>query len=110
DVGRTCPNINMTDRGTYIVQGYLATGLDLDGQVLGSGESVVKVPSSLLPELAVDETAYGALRHTDRGTVLVCGNLVVDVETLRELCLPAGEVAVEVPISALPELEFVHAR
>ena len=29
DDGRTCPNINATDRGTYLVQGYPVTGPDL---------------------------------------------------------------------------------
>lgn len=110
DVGRTCPNINATDRGTYVVQGYPVTGPNLSGHVLGVGESVVEIPSSLLPELAADEPAHGAVRRTDRGTFLVRGRLVVEAEILRELDLPAGEVAVEVPISVLPELEVVHAR
>lgn len=85
-------------------------GPELGGHVLGSGESVVEVPSSLLPELAADETACGAVRRTGRGTVLVRGRLVVDAEVLRELNLPAGEAAVEIPISDLPELELAHAR
>lgn len=107
--GRNCPNLNVTDRGTYLVQGYPVTGLDLDGHVLGPGESVVEIPSSLLPELATDKTAHGAVRRTDRGTFLVRGRLVVDAEILRELNLPVGEAAVEIPISALPELELTHA-
>lgn len=85
------------------------TGLDLGGHVLGPGEAVVEIPSSLLPELAADETSHGAVRRTGRGTVLVRGRLVVDAEALRELNLPAGEAAVEIPISALPELEIAHA-
>ncbi|MGH3921324.1 MAG: hypothetical protein ACRDTT_00305 [Pseudonocardiaceae bacterium] len=110
DDGRTCPNINVTDRGTYIVQGFPVTDLDLGTHMLEPGESVVEIPSSLLPELAADEPTHGAVRRTDRGTVLVRGRLVVEVEILRELDLPAGEAAVEVPISALPELEVAHAR
>jgi hypothetical protein len=35
---RTCPNINATGRGTYVVQGYLVTGLDLGGHMLGPGD------------------------------------------------------------------------
>lgn len=107
---RTCPNINITDRRTYVVQGALVTGLDLDGHVLRSGEAVVEIPSSLLPELSADDTAHGAARHSDRGTVLVCGRLIVDTEVLRVLDLPDGEAAVEVPIGVLPKLEFVHAE
>ncbi|MGQ0773895.1 MAG: hypothetical protein ACT4NY_05675 [Pseudonocardiales bacterium] len=65
--GRKCPNLNATDRGTYLVQGYLVTGLELGGHVLGPGEAVVEIPSSLLPELAVDQMAHGAVRRTGRG-------------------------------------------
>lgn len=100
----------MTDRGTYLLQGYLVADIDVGGHVLGPGEAVVEVPLSLLPELAADETARSAVRRTDRGTILVRGRLVVDAEALEELNLPAGEAAIEIPISALPELELAHAR
>jgi hypothetical protein len=108
--GRTCPTINLTDRGTYVVQGYLVADVDLGGEVLAPGEAIVEVPSSLLPELADDMTARYAARRTDQGTVLVRGRSVVDAEALRELNLPGGEATVEIPISALPELEIAHAR
>ncbi|MGH3903673.1 MAG: hypothetical protein ACRDTE_05695 [Pseudonocardiaceae bacterium] len=85
-------------------------GLDLGGHVLGPGQSAVEVPSSLLPELAAGDTAHGVIRRTQRGSFLVLGRLVVEAEILRELNLPAGEAAVEIPISALPELEVSHAR
>ncbi|MGH3824951.1 MAG: hypothetical protein ACRDRA_19255 [Pseudonocardiaceae bacterium] len=65
---------------------------------------------SLLPELADDETVRYAARRTSRGTILVRGRSVVDPEALRELNLPVGEAAIEIPISALPQLETVHAR
>ncbi|MGH3930774.1 MAG: hypothetical protein ACRDTF_12435 [Pseudonocardiaceae bacterium] len=64
DIGRRCPNINATDRGTYLVQGYLMTDPDLGDRVLGSGESVVEIPSSLLPELAA--TRRPMVRFTAR--------------------------------------------
>lgn len=110
DFGRDCPNLNVTDRGTYVAQGNPVTGPDLGGHVLGPGEAVVEIPSSLLPELAAGEMAHGVVQRTGRGTILVRGRLVVDVEALRELNLPAGEAAVEIPISALPELELAHAQ
>jgi len=94
--------------------GDLLAGSDvvagLKGELISGVEAVVEVPSSLLPELAADETAHDAVHRTDRGTVLVRGCLVVDAVILRELNLPAGEAAVEIPISALPELEVTHAR
>ncbi len=109
DDGRTCPNINATDRGTHLVQGYPVTGLDLGGHMPGPDEAVVEIQASLLPELAADDVAHGAVLRTDRGTLLVCGRLV-EAEFLQELNIPAGEAAVEIPISALPELAVAHAR
>jgi hypothetical protein len=105
DDTRSCPNINATDRGTYVVQGYPAA----DHAALAPGESVVEVPSSLLPELAGHEATHDAIRRPDRGTVLIRGRTLVDVEALRELNLPAGEAAVEISMSVLPKLEVADA-
>ncbi|MGH3774648.1 MAG: hypothetical protein ACRDRR_02745 [Pseudonocardiaceae bacterium] len=101
---RSCPNINATDRGTYVVQGYLVA----DHAALAPGDSVVEVPSSLLPELTGRDAAHDALGRTGRGTILIRGR-TVDAEALRELNLPAGEAAIEIPMSALPTLEIAHA-
>jgi hypothetical protein len=108
DNARICPNINATDRGTLVVQGYAVPNTDVaalvdDGPMLLGGV-VVEVPLALLPELAGETTARPGLFLTDRGTVLVSGQAVTDAEVLAELSLPAGESAVEVPITALPEL------
>lgn len=102
--GRFCPNINATDRGTYVVQGYLVP----DHAGLAPGESVVEVPAPLLPELVGRDAVYDAIRWTDRGTVLIRGRALMDVAALRELNLPAGEAAVEIPMSALPKLEITR--
>lgn len=102
---RSCPNINATDRGSYVVQGYLVA----DHAALAPGESAVEVPSSLLPELAGRDAAHDAIRRTGRGTFLIRGRIIVDAEALRELNLPAGEAAIEIPMSALPTLEVAHA-
>ncbi len=100
DDTRSCPNINATDRGTYVVQGYPVA----PHAALAPDESVVEVPSSLLPELAGRQLGH----DTGRGTVLICGRTLVDAEALRELDLPAGEAAIEIPVGDLPELEIVH--
>ncbi len=110
DNGRTCPNIKLTDQGTYLVQGYVVAHQHLGGCSLRPGEAVVEVPSSLLPEIAADQRGQSRVHRTARGTVLVRGRLVVEAETLRELGLPAGEAAVEIPLNALPELELAYAR
>ena len=70
DDGRTCPNINATDRGTHLVQGYPVTGLDLGGHMPGPDEAVVEIQASLLPELAADDVAHGAVRPHGAGDAL----------------------------------------
>ncbi|PXY16561.1 hypothetical protein [Prauserella muralis] len=103
--GRTCPNINSTDRGTYVVQGYDVP----PEQALASGQVTVEVPMSLLPELATAAPRSG-LFLTDRETVLLSGDQVTDPDVLAELNMPTGENAVEVPRAMLRELEVTDAR
>lgn len=98
--GRTCPNINSTSRGSFIIQGYVVPS---EQRVLPQGEAMVEVPLSLIPELASASQREG-LSFTDRGTVLLAGLEVVDEEALATLALPAGETAVEIPREMLPEL------
>lgn len=92
--GRTCPNINRSDRDTWVVQGWKVTG----------NQSVVEVPISLLPEVVALGSRVG-LEVTDHETVLVTGIPVTDVEVLAELKLPSNEGAVEIDHRVLAELE-----
>src|ERR1044072_2461780 len=103
--GRTCPNINSTDRESYVVQGYIVAAHGLD---IAPGEAIVEVPLSLLPELSAT-TSRDGLVLTDRHTVLVRGTQVTDSDVLAELNMPAGENAVEILYASLPELEVAHA-
>lgn len=97
---RICPNINITDRNTYVVQGYIPE----PPAQRGDARTSVEVPTTLLPELAAAPGRDG-LVFTGRGTVLVTGERVTDPHALAELALPAGEDAVEVPFSLLAELQ-----
>jgi hypothetical protein len=106
--GRTCPNVNISDRGTFVVQGYVATADPLLEQEITPAEAVVEIPLSLMPELAGAASRAG-LYLTDRGTVLVQGTQVIDPEALVELDLPAGENAVEISMSMFPELDVANA-
>ena len=45
-----------------------------------------------------------ALHRTDRGTVVIQGWAVTDPEALRQLHLPAGEQAVEIPAELVAEV------
>ncbi len=107
--GRTCPNLNTTDHGSYVIQGY-----NTCEQPVSATQATVEVPLALLPELAATSNRDGVrytdrdgVRYTDRDTVLISGTQVTDPEALTELNLPAGENAVEVPLSLLREESVV---
>jgi hypothetical protein len=104
DNARTCPNINLSARSTYVVQGYVV----MPEHPLPHGEALVEIPDSLLPEL-VGAGPRDGLALTGRGTILVRGTQVTDPQVLAELALPSGENAVEVPLSMFRELEASHA-
>lgn len=96
--GRTCPNINATDRAdrrTLVVQGYTV-------QPTADGEARVEVPDIMLPELA--GVSRPGVVFTDHGTALISGTPVTDPEALAQLHLPTGESAVEIPVETLAEL------
>lgn len=98
--GRTCPNIQSTDRGTYIVQGYVPGYQEEAGATVAA----VEVPLTLVPELEGGPVRDG-LRFTAGSSVLIHGRRVSDPDLLDKLDLPEGEDAVEVPFALLPELK-----
>lgn len=110
DTGRTCPNVNLSDRRTYVLQGYtvaLETAAAA-GANIPPGVRVVELPVSLLPEL-LEPLGYRPGFHlTGRGTVLAWGPELTDAEALAELAMPDGESAIEVPYEALPALVGSH--
>jgi hypothetical protein len=107
DVGRTCPHVSVTGRGTLVIQGYVITTPEVVAPGMPAGDTAIEVPLSLLPELA---SAPGAFQVTSRGTVVFHGPAVSDPEALAELVIPAGEAAIEVPAARLPFLEVAgHA-
>ncbi|AXK88646.1 hypothetical protein SAMN05421776_10811 [Nocardia farcinica] len=83
---RDCPTLYATDRGTYLVQGWIT---DTAG--------VVEIPH-LLPGFAEHDTYIGAtMTDTGRGTFTLSGRPITDAETLGQLTLAADETAIEVP-------------
>lgn len=109
DTGRTCPNVNLSDRGTLVVQGYAVTAeaVTAASASVPPDVRVVELPLSLVPELQ-DHAHLPAIHLTDRGTVMVWGAEITDPEALAELALPAGEAAIELPYEALPLPEVAH--
>ena len=99
--GRTCPNVNVSDHGTVVIQGYEVAPQVADTVFqLGDADGVVEIPLGLLPnDLVAAETRT---HRTERGTLLVVGRRVaetevlMDAEALTEVMMPPGEAAVEV--------------
>lgn len=71
---------------SYVVQGWKT---DRDEQI--------EIPHRLLM-LTAEGTCLTGLTDTNRGTFLVTGKLVTDVEALEIMKIPAHEAAVEVEI------------
>lgn len=99
--GRTCPNINVTDRATLVVQGY-TTNMTADDDV----SVIVAIPRTLLPEV---DDGSPAISLVGDEMLHVTGCRVTDPEALVELALPVGEDAVEIPLAAAPEEVTSHA-
>lgn len=102
----TCPTLYLTDRATFIVQGWIVTANAAPPRLhTRQGEAEVEVPISLLwvtPSAVPPKSP--ALHLTGRGSAIVRGRIIDDAEVLDRLALPNGETAVEVPISLLPEV------
>lgn len=97
DQGNVCPTLHyQPDSDEFLIQGYTITDPWVLAELnLPAGQTVVRVPTHLLPELQPDPIA---------GDLLVQGNEVNDVALLTELKLPPGETAVRVPAHLLPNL------
>ncbi len=95
--GMDCPTLHyQPDSDEFLIQGYTVTDPQvLAGLNLPAGQTVVHIPTYLLPELQ---------RDPDAVDLLVQGHEVNDVALLTELNLPPGETVVRVPARLLPEL------
>lgn len=50
--GKTCPGLYETDRGTYVVRGYVVDNAETLAELgLPPGETVVEVPAELLRQV-----------------------------------------------------------
>ncbi|WP_040752801.1 hypothetical protein [Nocardia transvalensis] len=84
--GGGCPALFSTDTGTYVVQGWET-----------STAGAVEIPHLLLG-FAEPNTFVGAtMTDTGRGTFLLHGTALADLEVLAQMDIAPGETAVEVP-------------
>jgi hypothetical protein len=85
--GGGSPTLYATDRNSYVVQGW---------QVEGYNDSV-EIPHRLLKHVEPG-TYFGALMaDTGRGSFVLSGQAVTDVEALSQMNIPDHETCVEVP-------------
>jgi hypothetical protein len=102
-----CPSLYDTDRGTYLLQGWVvddpAVIAELD---LEAGEACVEVPRALMSRL-VNSGQLGSpddgrpapmVLTTGRDTYVVKGRIVTDAEALGHMVIPDHESVIEVSI------------
>jgi hypothetical protein len=94
--GGGSPTLYLTDRDTYVVQGW---------SVAGKSSAIVEIPESLLrylepgTRLGVPLTSTGRRWRGDDGewaTYTVAGDPVTDPDAIAQMNLPDHEVSVEV--------------
>ncbi|MFI6998750.1 hypothetical protein [Nocardia sp. NPDC050175] len=83
-----CPSLFLTDRGTYIVQGWRVRGRS----------DVLEIPHPLLAYLEPGTCLGVLLQDTGHGTFLLSGDVVTDPEALSQMDIPDHETCFEVPV------------
>ncbi|MFI1963090.1 hypothetical protein ACH429_02920 [Streptomyces pathocidini] len=108
-----CPTLYVTDRDTYLIQGWKIFANDLLLQLnIPEGEAAVEVPTELFEHLEKDGLPSGEFRRledplmilTPGGTYVVQGRAVTDPEALAQMEIPDYETVVEVPKAAITAL------
>ncbi|MEC3915424.1 hypothetical protein [Nocardia sp. CDC160] len=81
-----CPSLYATDTSTYVVVGWKT-----------ETPGTVEIPHLLLGFAEPDTFVGATMTDTGRGTFLVSGRPVTDLETVVRLAMEADETAIEVP-------------
>lgn len=106
------PTLFATDRGSYVVQGWIVTDPAILALIaLSDNEAVVEVPAALMAHLAKDGLGGDVVNlvppivHiTENGNYIIRGQRVTDAETLGQMTIPDHETCVEVTRSAVAAL------
>jgi len=106
------PTLFVSDRDTYIVQGWIITDPELIAAItVTDDETIVEVPAKLMVHLAKDgvvgEVAsfMPPIVHVlHNGNYIMRGKKVTDHGTLGQMNIPAHETCVEVSRSAVTAL------
>jgi hypothetical protein len=103
------PTLYATDKGSYVVQGWIVTDPTILAKVtVAEDETIVEVPAKLMTHLAKDGLSGKVVNVvppivtvTAEGNYIVQGARVLDAETLGQMDLPEHETCVEVTRPAM---------
>ncbi|MEO3924319.1 hypothetical protein ABGB07_10725 [Micromonosporaceae bacterium B7E4] len=84
--GGGSPTLFLTDRDTYVVQGWKVPGV----------QTSVEIPHELLQYLEPGTGLGVPLQDTGRGSYILSGLVVLDPEALSQMDIPGHETCVEV--------------
>lgn len=98
--GGQSPTLYLTDRNTYIVQGWKVKGRN----------DVLEIPHTLLAFLTPGTCLGVLLQDTGHGTFLLFGKVVTDPEALAEMDIPDHETCFEVPVGQEIRQDAIAAR
>jgi hypothetical protein len=106
------PTLYATDRGSYVVQGWIVTDPEIIRAVsVADDETIVEVPAKLMTHLAKDgllgevtNLVHPIVHITQEGNYIVKGVRVLDTEALGQMDIPDHETCVEVSKSAVAAL------
>ena len=106
------PTLFETDRGSFVVQGWIVTDPCVLGRVaVAADETIVEVPPKLMVHLAqaglagdVTNLIDPIVHVTAAGNYIIKGRLVTDAEALAQMTIPDHETCVEVTRSAVAAL------
>lgn len=85
--GGGSPTLFATDRGTYVVQGWKVS----------EDPAAVEIPHRLLGHVEKGKCLGAHLDDTGRGSFILSGTPVVEVEVLAHMDIPGHETCVEIP-------------
>ncbi|MFE4827398.1 hypothetical protein [Streptomyces sp. NPDC056672] len=107
------PTLYVSDRDSYVVQGWKVYANDLLMQLdVPEGQTAVEVPTELFKHLTEDGQESGEIKRfiapivltTEQGTCIVQGPVMRDAEALSQMRLPDYEDCIEVPRSSVMAL------
>jgi hypothetical protein len=110
--GGQSPTLYATDRGSYVVQGWIVTDTDILAMFdLAEDEALVDVYARLMTHLAngglggeVTHKVYPIVHVRENGRYILRGKRVTDTKALAQMNIPDHETAIEIPKAAMAEL------